>query len=97
MTLRPTEIVFGDPPVPEWNAKTLNSEPRIVRELAPLRERPGEWARVYGPLKSQSAHNKAAYIRRGDAVGIEPGEYEATARTIDDGSYVWVRYVGNHQ
>jgi hypothetical protein len=97
MTTTP-EIVFEDPPNIRWSIGRLHSsEPRIVHELAPLRERPGEWARVYGPLKDVAARNKAATIRRGGPVGIEPGEYEATARTLDDGSYVWVRYVGQGQ
>jgi hypothetical protein len=98
MTIKPSQIEFVDPPEPRWNIGLLNgSQPRIIRELAPLRDRPGEWARVYGPLKDMAARNKAATIRRGDPVGMEPGEYEATARTLDDGSYVWVRYVGQDQ
>lgn len=85
-----TNIEFIDPPA----SRKGNHGPRIAVELAPLRERPGEWARVYGPLNKEWASVKASRINHGGYVGIATGEYEAITRKLEDGTYVWVRYVG---
>lgn len=63
-----------------------------VAHLAPLRERPGEWARVWGPDPKSTA--LAQYVKRGDAAGVTRGEYETKCRTIDGGLYMYARYVG---
>jgi hypothetical protein len=56
-----------------------------------LRSRPGEWARV--DTVSNTAF--ATMLKQGKLGDAEPGEFEATCRRNDDGSYdIYARYVG---
>lgn len=88
-----TEIVFEQPP-PQ---KRRRGAPGVSERLLPLRERPGEWARVYGPAIPSNAYVWAARVRKGQHFpGIVAGDYETVAREGDDGEwFVWARYVGN--
>lgn len=85
------EIVFEEPPV-NWGRSSRHRS--ILRELQPLIERPGEWARVRGPIDKTPASNFARCLRKGQAAGISPGDFEATARSLNGTYYVWARYVG---
>jgi len=86
------DIVFEDPPP---NGAGL--EGIWALRLAPLRERPGEWARVAGPLTVSSAGSTARNLKKGDYSGCPKGDYEAVSRQVDGKAYVWARYVGADQ
>ena len=87
-----SDIEFGNPPkIP----RPINT-PKVAARLAPLKERPGEWAKIYGPTKTpDQASSWAHALRTGRFVGIPRGEYESTSRFIDGQGWVWARYVGN--
>lgn len=57
-----------------------------VKRLAALRERPGQWARVYGP--TNSPHALVNNLRSGNAAGINPEEFQFAGRTISTGNMV---------
>jgi hypothetical protein len=83
-----SDIVWEDPP------PAMSGGHRLVwaDRLAPLRERPGEWANL-------GEHNTsiAVRIRQGRAGSCAPGEFEATVRHADSGrgrGTIYVRYVG---
>lgn len=57
-----------------------------VERLKPLRERPGQWARVYGP--TNSPHALVNNLRSGNAAGIKADEYQFAGRTISTGRTV---------
>lgn len=85
------DIVFEEPP-PTRTPRSL----RLNVRLDPLRSRPGEWARVFGPSKHRSnTYQFASRLRAGEPPGITPGEFEARTGRIDQSWYVWARYVGN--
>jgi hypothetical protein len=87
-----SEIVFKDPPA---KRPRHGSKPSIGPRLAPLRERPGEWGRVFPVPSLSAARTQATRIKHGLYSGIEPAEYEARGAIDDDGeAYVWVRWLG---
>lgn len=90
------EIVWEEPPGP-----SPHDGKRRAREweerLAPLRDWPERWARVYGPVTQNQALNAAANGRRGNWSGIDPDEWEITCRTVDGQGYVYARYLGGDQ
>jgi hypothetical protein len=86
------DIVFEDPPPNGAGAEGVWSD-----LLAPLRERPGEWARVRGPLTISSAGSTAGNLKNGKYAGCPKGDYEAVSRQVDGKAYVWARYVGADQ
>lgn len=51
-----------------------------VDRLAPLRERPGSWAKVYGPTKNP--HALVNNLRSGSAAGIDPDEFGFSGRML---------------
>lgn len=65
---------------------------KYVEVFETLRGRPGEWARLDTGLKSLASLSTP--IKNGDLVGCEAGEFEATTRTVDGESRLYVRYVG---
>lgn len=83
------ELIFEEPPMAERGRAATGKWGRI---LGPLRENPGQWARLPGDY----AATMASEIKRGRPAGIEPGEFDATCRKIKRSSryHVWVRYVG---
>jgi hypothetical protein len=59
--------------------------------LEELRKHPGKWARFHSTEKSPQ---KVTDINKGRIYGVRSGEFEATCRRQDDGSYsFWVRCV----
>lgn len=84
-------IQWGDPPPTKTRGK-----PRIWEErLAPLRDRPNEWALVATATTGVSARNTAASIRGGLFAGISRHDFQASTRKLADRSYaIWARYVG---
>lgn len=79
-----TDIVWEDPP-------TKSRYGAWAERLAPLRERPGEWAK-FGKANSSTVTN----INRGRLSGITAGDYEA--RGVDQQRNgectLYVRYLG---
>ena len=63
--------------------------------LAPLRERPGDWARIPG----EHVNAVVTQIKRGTYKGISAGEFDATSRRVEGSEparfRIWVRYVGH--
>lgn len=84
------EITFSDPP-PEAVKK---GRPSIHDRLAPLREHPGEWAKVYSGSRD-GAKMWASNLRQGKPSGIEAGQYD-TRVGVDEHQIptVWAAYVG---
>lgn len=86
-----SDLVWEEPPVTtsggnrplEWPAR-----------LAPLRERPGQWARVSKHLNGPAASSTANDLRKGRRPGVDPAEFEFTGRTIDGEGYVYARFIG---
>lgn len=60
-----------------------------------LRARPREWARVKTGAKKSTGATLAARIKTGAIAPFRPaGAFEAKSRTIEDGTAVYARYVG---
>jgi hypothetical protein len=81
------DIVFEDPP-----PLSVGTGVRVFDVLEPLRSQPGKWARIYGPVKPQTAASYSNRIKSGQYAGIVSGEFEAVSRTIDGEGFVWARY-----
>jgi hypothetical protein len=62
-------------------------------EKAKVKDRPGIWFRILDAENADKAANHARNINHRRVV-LPDGQWEAAARTEDDVSYVWVRYVG---
>lgn len=66
---------------------------RWVRVTQELRARPGQWAKVDTGVTNTAF---ATMLKQGRLGNAEPGEFEATCRRNDDGTYdVYARYVGS--
>jgi hypothetical protein len=84
------EIVWEAPPEPTWS-----NRPRVgkwTRLLAPLRDRPGEWANL-----GEHHCGTVSRIKTGQVGDAKPGEFEATSRGVDretNKGTLYVRYVG---
>lgn len=95
-----TTLVWEDPPERPQRAEGGPPNKGIwVQRLAPLKERPGQWARVYyGPYGTASG--SASGLRRGKFHGINtPGEqyweFESRKDPINtDRGSMYARYVG---
>jgi hypothetical protein len=86
------EIVFMDPPRPMVGKGATG---KTAARVAPLRERPGEWARIRSDVKPGTAASYAAVIRKGRSHGIEEGEFEVITRSNGDGtSDIFARVIG---
>lgn len=82
-----TEIVFEEPPL-DGRRKANRDHAAVTRAL---RERPGEWARVFTCDTAASAGDTTWQINHGHLLPYRPkGAFEATAR----GKTVYARYVG---
>lgn len=78
-----TEITFVDElPTIE---RTVTSGVWVER-LAPLRENPGKWARVYGP--TNSPHALVNNLRTGNAAGVNGDEFQFAGRMLGTGKMV---------
>lgn len=78
------EIVFRDPPAPVGRSGTW------IYRLAPLLERPEEWARVRVYSSNRNASVAACQLRRGDNK-LPPGRWQFVARKLE----VYARYMGS--
>lgn len=82
-------IVWEDPPdsYPRGGAA-----PRYADFFESIRKMPGRWAVWPNPVQSPTLTTN---IKNGKYSGTEAGEFDATIRKQDDGTYkMWVRYVG---
>jgi hypothetical protein len=86
------ELKWGEPP-------PIVNKPRAgvwALRLAPLKDRPGEWACI-GRFFSSTA----AAIRKGRLEGVPAGDYETTLRDYqrppegDNKGDLYVRYIGH--
>lgn len=84
-----TDVLWDTPPPP--------ARMRWACRLAPLKDAPGEWARVAFDLRTLvDAYCQASYLRRGRATGVDPTLWEFRSGRARDGLYgVWARYVGD--
>lgn len=85
------EIVWEEPP----QAKSGRAEAgKYVSLLAPLRDRPGQWAKLPGFY----GLGITTRINKGLVSGIVAGDYQATARPVSGSKptqyAVWVRFIG---
>lgn len=85
------EVVFMDPPGRKFER---SQQPKIITELKPLRDRPGEWARVRHDLTQNAASVFAFNLAHGKFSGIAEGEYEAVSRSKNGRGDVFARYIG---
>lgn len=87
------EVVFMDLPASRAGSGTAGA---TAARVAPLRERPGEWARIRGGYTNPTAARAyAAIVRKGRQLGIDEGEFETATRKNDEGTWdVFARYVG---
>jgi hypothetical protein len=84
------DIIWEDPPPPGSGTR---GPTRAIADK--LRAQPGKWARVAGPLETGVAESLRVSLVQGRASGVKPGEFEASRRKLEDGVYVWARYVGD--
>lgn len=66
-----------------------------IERLRPLTENAGRWARVYGPVKNP--HPLVNNLKRGNAKGIDPTEFEFAGRSVDGKGYVFAMYLTDEQ
>jgi hypothetical protein len=73
------------------------SNPRNVwvdrLEKAKVSSKPGLWFRILECENADKAANHARNIRHGRVL-LPPGRWDAAARTEEDHSFVWVRFLG---
>jgi hypothetical protein len=88
-----TAILFEEPPAPQWR--------RVHDRLAPLRDHPGEWARMWSGVTRRHADNLRRDLPRGRYAGIAAGEFEVRIGKVPNpepgyaGTFgVWVRFIG---
>jgi hypothetical protein len=82
------EIVWQDPPA--RNAGAAGRERKWVTVLAPLLERPGQWARVLALPDPKRANGVAGSIKK--AAGLEREQWQVVSR----GGEVYARYLGEN-
>lgn len=88
-----SELIWEDPPRQTHHAADGGLRHDLV--AAGLRERPGEWARVFTLEREGQARQYAHYIRRGGLAAFRPdGFFEAVSRTTEGECRVYARYVG---
>ncbi len=82
-------VIFEDP-------MPLNATERWPERLAPLTERPGEWARVYISPHIKAARAYASKLRmRPQEHALPEGQFEFRAAPLPDGTAaVYARYLG---
>jgi hypothetical protein len=65
------------------------------KRLLPLRERPGEWARVWESTPA-SARQAVVQLRRGQVgSGVNASQFEFSTRTIDGRGVLYARFIGD--
>lgn len=73
------EIEFLDEGLPTIQREGRESGVWVER-LDPVKGRPGTWAKVYGPVNNP--HPVVNNLRRGNAAGIDPSEWDFAGRTF---------------
>ena len=86
------DVVFEEPPPDPGSQRHPYG---LAERIAKVRERPGEWARVYGPETKPRVRVTASRIRCGNVTGIDPDEFEMRVGEQGDDWFVWMRYLGN--
>jgi hypothetical protein len=82
-------IVWEDPP-----AAAKTGQPTVWPQiLAPLTERPREWARVRTNTTARASYQTAQNLRNG-SVRVPPGRWEFRGVKTPDGGAVYARYLG---
>ena len=65
------------------------------RMVAPLRERPGQWAKLPKQFASPARASEFAHrLKRGAFAGVAAGDFETVARKDGDNPSVYARYIG---
>jgi hypothetical protein len=84
---------FEDPPP----VQPVGRRSRFADEAQKLRENPGRWALVTVCAKRTNAGSVVRRIGQGlSACWHEPGDFEATARSMGEGDHrVYARYLGD--
>jgi hypothetical protein len=86
-----SEIVFEEPPQ-DGRRTSGRDHAGIARSL---KDRPGEWAKIYTSETSNPASTSAWQIRAGLLVPYRPaGAFEAVSRKVDGKYRVYARFVG---
>lgn len=84
-------IVWEDPP----ESRQGRAPTSWAERLAPIMERPGEWARVQD-FSYSSAWQVVSHLRKG-LKPVPPGRWEFAARKNQDDpkrAYIYARYLG---
>jgi hypothetical protein len=68
--------------------------PVTPEQVAALKARPGEWARVKRYERPSSASSVAGRARKGYYPELAAGEWEAVGRTDGTASLLYLRYLG---
>jgi ABC-type lipoprotein release transport system permease subunit len=86
-------LVWSDPPKVTRRRKPSTL---YITKLESLRSKPGVFAKISSFTSDQGAHNARYRLTSGQVVGVEPSEFEFTARTNKDatGSTLWGRFIG---
>lgn len=84
------DLIFEEPPTFRMG-RPLGGSP-FGQWLAALRDHPGQWAKFPEPR----AAAVSTHVRRGDAYGVEAGEFETRTMSAGTPGRVWIyaRYVG---
>ncbi len=83
-----------------WEAPATNGrqagQKRIWEiRLAPLKERPCEWARVAKTERVSQAYSAAGNLRSGMMAGVEPSDWEFVSQGDGNGAgLVFARFIG---
>ena len=95
-------ITWEEPPHLGSRSDTAERTGKYVTLLAPLVERPGDWARIVTYDKARTAYAKAGAFKSGKfpLPPIVSGEWEFIARTVNRSTReyaVFARYVRTNQ
>lgn len=87
-----SDIVWEEPP-PQVGGKAPGGRGKWEGVFDELRKHPGAWAKI----ADDASPSLATVIKKGEAKGCEPGEFEAVVRVsgrIDGRCAVYARYIG---
>jgi hypothetical protein len=84
------DVVFREPPASAVGGTRASG--KWTARLAPLVDRPGEWAMVATYPEAQRAYIQVRNLKR--AVSVPPGQWEFTGRAVDGRGEVYARFLG---